>query len=100
MQQHGRGDGTGSRHQRDGERKRSNIAHMLLDRLFGGLTFAAHAHAEHHLEGDREQQQATGKADTEMPSARSKRSPRIAVPMRIAPAMRLARAASGAAGPG
>ena len=36
---------------------------MLLDRLFGRLSFAAHAHAEHHLKRDREQQQPAGDAE-------------------------------------
>ena len=40
----------------------SDIAHMLLDCFFCRLTFAAHAHAQHHLECDGEQQQAAGDA--------------------------------------
>ena len=36
---------------------------MLLDRLFGRLSFAAHTHAEHHLKRNREQQQAAGDAE-------------------------------------
>ena len=40
-----------------------DVAHVLLDRLLGGLAFAAHAHAEHHFGRDREQQQAAGDAE-------------------------------------
>ena len=61
-QQHGRGDGAGAGHERDRQREGGDVAHVLFDRLLGGFAFAAHAHAEQHLEGDREQQQAAGDA--------------------------------------
>src|SRR5215813_13981569 len=48
----------------------ARAAHMLFDRLFGGLTFAAHAHAEHHLEGDGKQQQAAGNAESRQRDAK------------------------------
>ena len=36
---------------------------VLLDRLLGVLGVALEAQAQHHLEGDREQQQAAGDAE-------------------------------------
>ena len=69
---------------------------MLLDRLLGGLAFAARADAEYHLEGDGEQQQTASdaKAGNEMPSARNSQSPNSATPTSIKPAMMLARSAT------
>jgi hypothetical protein len=51
-QQHGRGDGAGAGQERDRQREGGDVAHVLFDRLLGGLAFAAHAHAEHHLKRD------------------------------------------------
>jgi len=40
-----RGDRSGPGHQRDRKREGGDVAHMLFDRLLGGLPFAPHAHA-------------------------------------------------------
>ena len=62
-EQHGRGDRAGARHQRNGERKRRDIAHLLFQRLVGSFRLTRDAQAEDHLGGDREQQQSAGDAE-------------------------------------
>jgi hypothetical protein len=59
-EQHARGDGAGTGHQRDGEREGSDVAHVFLERVLGLARLPLDAHPEHHFRGDGEQQQPAG----------------------------------------
>jgi uncharacterized membrane protein len=61
-EQQGRGNGARSGHQGDGQREGGDIVQMFLDRLLGLLRLSLDADAEHHIRGDREQQQPAGDA--------------------------------------
>src|SRR5580698_453923 len=91
-----RGDRARSGEQRHRQRKGCNVADALLDRLFRGFAFIAASDPEHHLGRNPKQQQAAGdaKAGSEISRTLSRRSPASAVPIRIAPAMMLARTAT------
>ena len=96
-EQHRRGDGAGAGHQRYRQRKGGNVAHVLFDGLFrgfgprGACGRRTPSRTRSGTAGGRRRCETPG---SEIPSVRNSQSPISAEPIRMAPAIMLARNAT------